>query len=610
MGNSFSSSSNSNKSAEKSFDNFYDIIDYIATYYILTMDFKSLSKLCEKEYCDKLVVITSDIIKRYFNDVEVTYLAQRVKDGLEVNDLTKENVIFVNKDQLETLDISNDAQKNLKKKRVCIGIAKFYIKIAHIFAAIVMTINPVYSYKDPTGQTIKTGLMEKDKIPKGINRQLYKFNICDNRIKALLKGQESKKDMVPGSDVELVSSKSVLEEPNLNGPELNGPELNGPNLNGPELNGPDLNGPDLNGPDLNGPDLNGSDLNGLDSNEQDLKGPPNPILTGRNQAVPNPIVAMGGANTIDDEITMQPKICDMNTNKDGTAKSLMDEPGIQELLQLYLDDKYDYSNGTFTGMSDETKKQFQNDLKTFYTTFTGNDVMPPEITKFSDIKLKDYSKLKGCQGDTPTLKNKYTINKNDKLFVEYAKNTQNMIQTAATNQSKLLDVINELFTYVIDPYTKKQKIRVNPKLTEESLQKSIEKTRKLIIALYVECEMGYVKGIKLYEAIVEAKILETTQKQINSLKKEASKIIDDTTKVVNKPNIPLNAAPLNAAPLNPPSLNDSPLNASPLNAAPLNPPSLNDSPLNASPLNAAPLNNTQNLEQNKYQPPPMEYFNR
>jgi hypothetical protein len=244
---------------------------------------------------------------------------------------------------------------------------------------------------------------------------------------------------------------------------------------------------------------------------------------------------MGGTNEIDDEITMQPKICDMNTNKDGTGKSLIDEPGIQELLQLYLDDKYDYSNGTFTGMSDETKKQFNQDLKTFYTAFTGNDVMPPEITKFSDIKLKDYSKLKGCQGSTPTLKNKYTINKNDKLFVEYAKNTQNMIQTAATNQSKLLDVINELFTYVIDPYTGKQKIRINPKLTEESLQKSVEKTRKLIISLYVECEMGYVRGIKLYEAIVEAKILETTQKQIQSLKKEATQIIDETTKVVNKP---------------------------------------------------------------------------
>ncbi len=37
----------SNKQAETKFDNFYEIVDYIATYYILTMDFKSLSKLSE-----------------------------------------------------------------------------------------------------------------------------------------------------------------------------------------------------------------------------------------------------------------------------------------------------------------------------------------------------------------------------------------------------------------------------------------------------------------------------------------------------------------------------------------------------------------------------------
>ena len=171
MGNT-SSSNNSNKSANNEFDNFYDIIDYVATYYILTMDFKSLSKLSEKEYCNKLVILTSDIIKKYFNDIEITYLAQRVKDGLVVNDLTKENVTFVNKDQLESLDIANDAQKSIKKKRVCIGIAKFYVKIAHIFAAIVMTINPVYTYKYATGKTVKTGLMETDKIPKNANRKL------------------------------------------------------------------------------------------------------------------------------------------------------------------------------------------------------------------------------------------------------------------------------------------------------------------------------------------------------------------------------------------------------------------------------------------------------
>ena len=83
MGN-ISSSNNSKNTSETKFENFYDIIDYIATYYILTMDFKSLSKLSEKAYCDKLIILTSDIIQRYFNDMEITYLAQRIKDGAEV----------------------------------------------------------------------------------------------------------------------------------------------------------------------------------------------------------------------------------------------------------------------------------------------------------------------------------------------------------------------------------------------------------------------------------------------------------------------------------------------------------------------------------------------
>ena len=422
MGNN--TSSDSNKSAKKEFDNFYEIVDYIATYYILTMDFKSLSKLSEKAYCDKLVVLTSDIIERYFNNTEVTYLAQRVKGGVEVNDLKKERLSFINKDNLESLDISNDAQKTLKKKRVCIGIAKFYVKIAHVFAAIVMTINPVYSYKDATGQTVKTGLMEKDKIPKNVDRKLYKLNICDNRIRALKKGEE--------------------------------------------------------------------------------------------------------IDDVAETVTIQPRVCDMNATKTGLEKTLADEPGITELMNLYLDDNYDYSNGTFTGMSEETRKQFNKDLKAFYTAFTGNETMPPEITKFSDIKLRDYSKKTGCQGDKPVMKNKYKLNKKDDLFVSYAENTKKMIQSAADNQSKLLDVINEIFTYVIDPYSGKKVIRINPKLTEDSLQIAIEKTRKFIVELYIKCESDYVNGIKLYEAIVEAKILETTQNQIKNLEQKASSIIKET----------------------------------------------------------------------------------
>ena len=172
MGISFSTNNSKNKSPNntiKEFSNFYEVIDTIATYYILTMDFKSLSKLADKEYCDKLVIITSDIIRNYFNDLEITYLAQRIEKGEEVNKLAKENEIFVNKDELESLDVKNDSQKSIRKKRICIGIAKFYVKIAHIFAAIVKTINPVYVYKE-NGTSVKKTLLEKHTIPKGIKK--------------------------------------------------------------------------------------------------------------------------------------------------------------------------------------------------------------------------------------------------------------------------------------------------------------------------------------------------------------------------------------------------------------------------------------------------------
>lgn len=412
MGNKISS--NSTKPQDKQFENVYDIVDYIATKYILTTDFKSLRGLTEQKYCDNLIILTSDIIQRYFNDMEITYLDYRVKNGLDVNQITKDNIVFIDKDHLETLDIKNDKQKSIKKKRVCMGIAKFYIKIAHIFASIVMTINPIYMYKDEFGNTIKKGLLQKDTIPKNTRRQIYKLNICDDRIKALRRGID-----------------------------------------------------------------------------QD-----------------NP--------TTNDTVKLHPNICDFNTDKSGVVKTLQDEPGIYELSRLYLDDNYNFATGEFTGMSETTTRQFMNDLKIFYTAFTGLDAMPPGITRFSDIQLRDYTKTTGCTNNR-VYDQEYSINKNDKLFIDYANNLNKMIQTANENQEKLLDCINDIFTYVIDPFTKKRRIRINPKLNDELLQQVVEKTRKYIMNLYVTCEIDYLNGIKIFEKIVEKKILETTQNQIAKL---------------------------------------------------------------------------------------------
>ena len=183
MGNKFSTESTESTESTDILEakSTYEIIDYIATYYILTADYVSLTKLYDKDYCNKLVILTSDIVERYFTDLEITYLAQRTKDGIVVNELQKDKIIFFEKEALKNLDIQNA----LKKKRVCQSIAKFYIKIAHVFATIVRTINPVYVYKDSDGNIERVNLYEKGNIPAGVPRELYKMNICDMRIDAL-----------------------------------------------------------------------------------------------------------------------------------------------------------------------------------------------------------------------------------------------------------------------------------------------------------------------------------------------------------------------------------------------------------------------------------------
>ena len=422
MGNQTSTTNNQQTPDELKPKSISQILDYIATYYILTMDFKSLRKLYDKEYCDKMVILTSDIIDRYFTDMEITYLAQRIKNGVEVNEIEKDKVIFFDRDDLSKLDVKN----SIKKKRMCLSIAKFYIKIAHIFAAIVTTINPVYVYKDTEGKTVRATLYEKGKIPINTPRDIYKLNICDNRINSL-------------------KNKYSLE----------------PNEKG--------------------------------------------------------------------EITIGPKVCGSNIRDDGKEKTLEDEPGIPELMELYYDDNYDYKTGKFTGMTVKTLEIFQADLKIFYNVFSGNKNLPTNITKFSDIKLRDYHNMEQCKGEHPKFETTIRGPLSNNLIQKYAENLKKMIVTANNNQQSLLTIINKLFVYTIDPQTGKKQIRVTPSLKEDELQDIVVETRALIIKLYLTCEVDYVNSLNLYEAIVDSKIFETAQSQIDNLNKMSDKLVTEET---------------------------------------------------------------------------------
>lgn len=436
MGNSLSytnSNNNNMTGGEKKLD---DALDYIATYYILTMDFQSLRRLYEKEYCDELIILTSDLVNRYFSDLEIASLADRVEQGVQgvqgdlgASPVASENkVLFLKKADIPHL---NELDPE-RKKDLCNLIAKFYIKIAHLFSAILTTINPEYVYSDSTGKKIRRKLSEKSMIPGDATIERVSTNLCDSRVDAL-KGD---------GDINLES----------------------------------------------------------------------PISD-------------------DAEITVKPKICsvDIYTKKiDGLGaadESLNDMPGIPELMDLYYDADYDYESGNFKGMTEKTQQRFIEDLQRFYRVFTESEETPQEVKKFSDIKLKDYSKNKICEGRHPIFERESKGTYKNKLFADYANNLRQMIASVNEKQQLLLETINKLFVYVKDPREpEKEVIRVNPELTDQLLQELIAETRTAIVELYLKCETDFVEGVKLYEAIVESQILETAQSQISTLQSEAEKL--------------------------------------------------------------------------------------
>ena len=427
MGGAFSKSGDPNSNPVSS-DNMplYKKIDYIASDYILSSDFKSLQHLKEKEYCNKIVVITSDILEKYLNTSDILFLQQKMKKGIEnpINAMSKKNVAFLSNDDLTNLGVSNA----VKKKRMCIGIAKKYVRVAHIFASIVTAINPVYTYKDGAGNIVRTPLYKKDEIPPNAKVTLENFNICENRIKT---------------------------------------------------------------------------LQGV---QKDAFGSEGPII-------------------------VSPTMCQSSVKLDGTEKTLVDEPGIPELMQLYYD-KYDYSTGEFVGMTENTQKIYAEHVKIFNRAFTGTE--NNDVKEFAEIKLKDYNKNSYCEGNAITSQKHYSSEHVTKdqytLFTKYADQVKTMIANANKNQATLLQIINELFIPVADEMNpNKTHYKVNSKLDDIALEKLVRRTRDLIMKLFLTCESDYATGIKLYEAIVNTVIINTSNSQIINLQETKEKIIAESS---------------------------------------------------------------------------------
>lgn len=148
-------------------------LDFIATDYIFSMNFENMKKLHDKKYCDSLVILTSDIIDKYYSELEITQIKNRIFNG----ETTKNTIGFYQKTDLN--NIPNKASN-------CNEIAKFYIKIGHLFSAILTTISPKYTYTDPTtGELITKTLENRDEIPHDIEPTIQSNSLCSQKLNIL-----------------------------------------------------------------------------------------------------------------------------------------------------------------------------------------------------------------------------------------------------------------------------------------------------------------------------------------------------------------------------------------------------------------------------------------
>jgi hypothetical protein len=164
----------------------FETLDKISSDYILSMDYNALSRMGNEEYCNKFTMITKDILDKQFNKLDIQYLSIRIKKGhkplIDIfnttsnTDIPEQETIQKNEQVLYAESFTTD-----NKQQMCLNISRFYIKIGHLFAAIVKALDPVYIVE---GKQYPFNTPKKQ-LPPNASVTISETGICHAKIKAL-----------------------------------------------------------------------------------------------------------------------------------------------------------------------------------------------------------------------------------------------------------------------------------------------------------------------------------------------------------------------------------------------------------------------------------------
>jgi len=435
-----------------------DKINDIAGNYSSSLSLEEMTNLFNDEYCSKIEILTKDILDKNLNTIQIEYLAQHQQKGVDVDFTKVEDTTYIKH--------GDNLKKNqqTRKNRLCEGLAKYFVKIFKIYAAISKTLNPVYSSDQIEDKldifsfhNINPENYRVDKDTTHLNTKLNKLdNICDIRIEILKSLYEKK----------LLGN---LEEPPQEPPKE--PPQEPPKESPQELKSENLKNDDI------------SNFN-------------------------KPAPQVGGK---------EPSFCNFK------GKNLNEEYGINELEDLFKD-KYNFTKKMYE-MSPESEKEYKNTLINMYKAFYNtNDTPGEEIRSFSDIQIKDFSNESLCGNKLSDTDVKFDSSF-EESFKKYARHMNSTISKTFGKYDLLLLILKEIFEFQLNMKTQKTTVRLKKNISEIKLNELFSKTRDIISQLYIDCQKDFIEGINIYKSIVFSNLLKRNQIREKNIKNSIDQLL-------------------------------------------------------------------------------------
>lgn len=473
----------------------------IASTYILKAPFSELRQLASynQKQLESYVFLTAEILNKTMSDREIEYLYTDIRGRPKV---TTEPVIFFKTADAKALDVPNAE----KKRRLAVGIARFYVRILQLYAAIIDTLDPEFftaldspreyvverlghDYRADDGSGFRTAYHFSE-VPAGTGAEggaetykqlLTPMSLCGRRLWALTGSLTESFDVKKNTDpiTGMVRIKNHI-----------------------------------------------CDLHTNKSVRSETVAEKKPPAAG-------PVYIFGAVPQ--QEVKKQNKII-------RGPKAMKFEMGINSLEQLFLN-SYNLMTGKFEFVgtppsADRPQRADMNALAQYrtliqrYSTIFG-DTSRGSAARLSEIVLSPIHEQPYCRGSSnpknkdpdadALLNHSILVSSASPKLAAYLAAVKKMKTGMDGYRKRLLTIVNGMFVRIVPgegssvpPY-----FTLNPRLTEKSLEGLVEQTRTILAEMYAKCHIDFMEAVRIFVDIAS-----DTKSGMASVERSEADVVD------------------------------------------------------------------------------------